>query len=149
MKMRLNCYFSADLYDGLDALAHRKGLHKSSIVEAAVASFLSPDAADQREAAFTRRLDRLSRQVERLERDLGISVEALALFVRFWLSVSPQIPEAAKEAARAKGSERYAGFVETLGRRVQKGQTLLREISEDIVPVPSAATGETEEAGDA
>jgi len=137
MKMRLNCYFSADLYDGLDALAHRKGLHKSSIVEAAVASFLSPDAADQREAAFTRRLDRLSRQVERLERDLGISVEALALFIRFWLSVSPQIPDGAKDAARAKGAERYAGFVETLGRRLQKGQTLLREISEDIPAVPS------------
>ncbi|MGE5515177.1 MAG: CopG family transcriptional regulator [Bacteroidota bacterium] len=134
MKMRLNCYFSADLYDSLDALAHRKGLHKSSIVEAALASFLSPDAADQREAAFTRRLDRISRQIERLERDLGISVEALALFVRFWLSVSPPIPDGAKEAARARGAERYAGFVETLGRRVQKGHTLLREISEDIVP---------------
>jgi hypothetical protein len=142
MKMRLNCYFSADLYDGLDALAHRKGLHKSSIVEAAVASFLSPDAADQREAAFTRRLDRLSRQVERLERDLGISVEALALFIRFWLSVSPQIPDGAKDAARAKGAERYAGFVETLGRRLQKGQTLLREISEDIPAVPSTEAGD-------
>ena len=142
MKMRLNCYFSADLYDGLDALAHRKGLHKSSVVEAAVASFLSPDAADQREAAFTRRLDRLSRQVERLERDLGISVEALALFIRFWLSVSPQIPDGAKDAARAKGAERYAGFVETLGRRLQKGQTLLREISEDIPAVPSTEAGD-------
>jgi len=142
MKMRLNCYFSADLYDGLDALAHRKGLHKSSVVEAAVASFLSPDAADQREAAFTRRLDRLSRQVERLERDLGISVEALALFIRFWLSVSPQIPDGAKDAARAKGAERYAGFVETLGRRLQKGQTLLREISEDIPATSSAEAGD-------
>lgn len=141
MKMRLNCYFSADLYDSLDALAHRKGLHKSSIVEAAVASFLSPDAADQREAAFTRRLDRISRQIERLERDLGISVEALALFVRFWLSVSPPIPDGAKEAARARGAERYAGFVETLGRRVQKGHTLLREISEDIVPAGTGGEG--------
>lgn len=145
MKMRLNCYFSADLYDSLDALAHRKGLHKSSIVEAALASFLSPDAADRREAAFTRRLDRISRQIERLERDLGISVEALALFVRFWLSVSPPIPDGAREAARAKGAERYAGFVETLGRRVQKGHTLLREISEDIVPVDDGKGGEGED----
>jgi predicted transcriptional regulator len=149
MKMRMNVYFSPDLYNGLDALAHRKGLTKSAIVEAAVASFLSPDAADRREAAFTRRLDFMSRQIARLERDLGISVEALALFVRFWLSVSPQIPEGAKEAARAKGAERYAGFVETLGRRVQKGHTLLREISEDIVPIAPSPASDGEEAGDA
>jgi len=142
MKMRLNCYFAADLYDGLDALAHRKGLHKSTIVEAAVASFLSPDAADQREAALSRRLDGLARQAARLERDLSIAVEALALFIRFWLSISPPIAETAQAAAKAKGAERYASFVETLGRRLQKGQTLLREISEDIPAVPSTEAGD-------
>ncbi len=36
---------------------------------------LSPDGADKREAAFARRLDRLSRQVQRLERDLGVTAE--------------------------------------------------------------------------
>ena len=39
------------------------------------------DGADRREAAFTRRLDRLSRQVQRLERELGVTAETLALFV--------------------------------------------------------------------
>src|SRR3546814_18220515 len=62
-----------------------KKLSRAAIVEAAVASFLSPDGADRREAAFTRRLDRLSRQAQRMERDLGVTAETLALFVRFWL----------------------------------------------------------------
>ena len=48
----------------LEELATMRGLSKSSIVAAALASFLSPDAGDQREAAIARRLDRLSRQFE-------------------------------------------------------------------------------------
>ena len=58
MKHRLNIYFSADLLERLGDLAAQRGLTKSSIVEAALASFLSPDAADRREAVFVRRLDR-------------------------------------------------------------------------------------------
>src|SRR4051794_26043347 len=126
MKSRLNIYFAPDRLDQLAELSARRGLTKSSIVEAAVASFLSPDAADRREAAFVRRLDRLSRQLERLERDLTIGVETMALFVRFWLTVTPPLPESAQPAARAKGSERYEAFVETLGRRLQQGRSLVR-----------------------
>lgn len=153
MKSRLNVYFSPDLLDQVEELAGRKRITKSSVVEAAVASFLSPDAADRREAAFVRRLDRLSRQLERLERDVTISVEALALFVRFWLTVTPPLPDSAQAAAKAKGTERYDGFVEALGRRVAKGQSLVREISEDLYPKArngagvDAAASETE-AGD-
>jgi hypothetical protein len=31
--------------------------------------------------------------LERLERDVGISVETIALFVRFWLTATPYLPE--------------------------------------------------------
>jgi len=101
-------------------------------VEAAVASFLSPDGADRREAAFARRLDRLSRQVQRLERNIGIATETLALFIRFWLTITPPLPNDAHAAAQVKGRERYEGFIEALGRRLQKGQSLLQEIPDDI-----------------
>jgi hypothetical protein len=76
----------------------------------------------------------LTRQVERLERHLTISNEALALFVRFWLTVTPPLPDTAQPAAQAKGRERYEGFVEALGRRLAKGQSLAQEISQDILP---------------
>ena len=133
MKARMNVYFEPDLLQKVEDLAARKNLTKSLIIEAAVASFLSPDADDRREAAFTRRLDRLSRQVERLERDLTISAEALALFVRFWLTVTPPMPESAQAAAKAKGTERYREFVDTLGRRMAKGQSVLKEISDEFI----------------
>src|SRR5271165_6020896 len=132
MRDRMNVYFPPALLKQIADLADRKGLSRSAIVEAAVASFLSPDGADRREAAFTRRLDRLTRQVQRLERNIGISTEALALFVRFWLTITPPLPSDAQAAAQIKGRERYEGFIEALGRRLQKGQSLFQEIPDDI-----------------
>jgi hypothetical protein len=81
----------------------------------------------------TRRLDRLTRQGERLERDLWIVAETLALFIRFWLTVTPPLPESAQAAAQATGRERFESFLETLGRRLARGQSLLREISREEV----------------
>ncbi|OKO83776.1 CopG family transcriptional regulator [Bradyrhizobium sp. NAS96.2] len=133
MRDRMNVYFPPELLKQISDLADRKNLSRSSIVEAAVASFLSPDGADRREAAFTRRLDRLSRQMQRLERDVGLTAETLALFIRFWLTVTPPLPNDAQAAAQLKGRERFEGFVEALGRRLQKGQSFLREIPEEIV----------------
>ena len=68
--------------------ALRKRVPQALVVETALSSHLSPDSSERMEAALGRRLDRLTRQVERLERHLTISNEALALFVRFWLTVT-------------------------------------------------------------
>jgi DNA-binding transcriptional MocR family regulator len=132
MRYRMNVYFPPELLKQIADLADRKKLSRSAVVEAAVASFLSPDGADRREAAFARRLDRLSRQVQRLERNTAIAIETLALFVSFWLTITPPLPADAQAAAQVKGRERYEGFVEALGRRLQKGQSLLQEIPEDV-----------------
>jgi hypothetical protein len=130
-KPHLSVYLDPEIMAQLTELADSRAQPKSLVAEAAIASFLTPDDADQREAAFTRRLDLLTRQVERLERDITISVEALALFIRFWLTVTPPLPDSAQTAAQAKGRERFESFLETLGRRLAKGQSLLREVSID------------------
>ena len=53
---RLNLFIQPEHAKRLDELAAKKGVSKSSIVAAALASWLSPDAADQREAAIAKRL---------------------------------------------------------------------------------------------
>jgi predicted transcriptional regulator len=121
-----------DLAGKLADYATRKRVPQALVVETALASHLSPDGADRLEAALARRLDRLSRQVERLERHGNISNEALALFVRFWLTTTPPLPDSAQAAAQAKGRERYDGFLEALARRLARGRTLADEISKDI-----------------
>ena len=121
-----------DLAAQLADYAGRKRVPQALVVETALSSHLSPDNSERMEAALGRRLDRLTRQVERLERHVTISNEALALFVRFWLTVTPPLPDTAQPAAQAKGRERYDGFVEALGRRLAKGQGLAQEISQDV-----------------
>jgi hypothetical protein len=132
MRNRMNVYLPPDILQQVTDLASRKKLSQSAIIEAAVMSFLSPDGADRREAAFTRRLDRLIRQIQRLERNTGVTMETLAVFVRFLLTITPTLPPDAKAAAQAKGQQRYEGFVEALGQRLQKGQSFLNEIPEDV-----------------
>lgn len=137
-KLRLSVYLEPDVHRSLVEFAGKHGKSKSLVAEAAIGSFLTPDDEERREAVIARRLDRVSRQMERLERDLGISVETVALFVRFWLSTTPALPETMQTAARAKGIERYEKFLETLGRRLAAGKTVLREIPEDLLHDVSA-----------
>ena len=70
----------ADLMTKLADYAARKGVTQSLVLEAALASHLSPDGADRLEAALARRLDRMTRQMERIERHVDISNEALGRF---------------------------------------------------------------------
>jgi predicted transcriptional regulator len=77
MKERLSVYLDPHVMRSLIDYADRRGKSKSLIAEAAIASFLSPDAAERQEATLARRLDRLVRQTtERLERDVGIAIRS-------------------------------------------------------------------------
>jgi len=121
-----------DLATRLADYAARTRVPQALVVEAALASHLSPDGADRLEAALARRLDRMTRQMELIERHVTISNEALAVFVRFWLTSTPALPDAALAAAQTKGRERYDGFVEALGRRLARGRKLADEVSLDV-----------------
>ena len=118
----------------LEERAAKRGVSGSSIVAAARASWVSPEAGDEREAASARRLDRLSRQAGRLERDQTIQVETLALFIRYFLAVSTPVPEAHQEAARAQGKARFEQFIEQLSRHLLRGRSLVRDVVEELHP---------------
>lgn len=144
-RTRRNIYFEPEQARGLERLAATHGLSVSAVVGRAVASFLSPDAEHQREAAVTRRLDRLTRQFERLERDQTILVETLALFVRHHLTVVPPVPEAHAEAARAQGRARFEQFIEQLALHLQRGRRV-RDAIDELIPAEDAFTLDPEAA---
>ncbi|WP_106755056.1 ribbon-helix-helix protein, CopG family [Pannonibacter carbonis] len=131
-KQRLSVYLDPAVMNRLAEHAARRDHSRSLVAEAAIESFLSPDAAEKQEAAITKRLDQLDRRMTRLERDVGIAVESLAVFIKYWVSTMPTLPEPAAQAARAKAGERYDQFVTALGRRLAKGPKLRQEISEDM-----------------
>ena len=131
-KTPFSVYLDPEVMQALAAYANRRGKSRSLVAEAAIASFLSPDADEQREAAIAKRLDRLDRRQTRLERDVGIGVEMIALFVRFWLSNTPPPPESERATMRRQGGDRYDAFIEALGRRLAKGLKVRQEIGEDV-----------------
>jgi hypothetical protein len=138
-KAQLSIYLDPAILGHLEAFAKRQGKPKSLVAEAAISSFLSPDDSDRREAAIAKRLDRIVRVLERLERNDGVTLETIALFIRFWLTSTPALPEQSSPEARAKGAERYDRFIQALGRRLSSGSTILREVSLESIEVGNAA----------
>jgi predicted transcriptional regulator len=131
MKVQTKVFLSRDLSLALDEASRRTRRSKSEIVQVAVASYLSPDGDEAAEAAVVRRLDRIGRALDRLERDVTISNEAVALFVKAWLMATPTLSAGDQKAQNAKGQERYVGFLEALSRRLAAGRLLRVEVSEE------------------
>lgn len=107
-----------DLSRQLADYAGRKRVSQAAIVEAALASFLSPDGPERMEAAFSRRLDRISRQLEKLDYHVEVGNEAFALYVRRWLAVT-RGPEQIDAGLKAEVEKRFSHFVEALARRLE------------------------------
>lgn len=130
MKIETKVYLPADLAKALDQLAIRTRRPKSEIVRAALASFMSPDGAERTEAALLRRLDRMNKHMERLEREAQVGNEALAIFIRTWLGATPVVSAADEPATRALGQKRYGNFIQALNRRLSSGASLSHQAFE-------------------
>lgn len=130
MKVRQNLYIDRDLSDALDALVLRRGGNKSRIVNEALRSWLTRRASKEVDDLLKIRLDRISRDVASARRDVEVVLEALALFVRYQLTVTAPLPEA-DTAALAIGNQRFERFIAQLGRQIAGGKrTLGRDTAE-------------------
>jgi len=132
MKPRIQPYISPETHHRLQAMAKRPGLSESAIVERALVAYFSGEADNQREAAINRRLDRLTRQFGRIERDNLVLAETLATFVHYFLTVTPPVPANQVEAARAKGDLRFDLFVRQVAEALRSGQRILQNAVEDV-----------------
>jgi hypothetical protein len=125
-KARHQLFLDADLSEKLEALAAKPGASKSAILADAVAAWLNRRGAQELDDRFGLRLNRISAQLNRIERDQQVLLESLALFVRYQLTVTAPLPEA-DQAARAVGRDRFQAFVDQVGRQLAAGgRTLSR-----------------------
>jgi hypothetical protein len=120
-KLRQNLYIDLELSKALDALAAKPGATKSGIVNEALGAWISRRGAGQVDELLKPRLDRLSRDIARIARDVEVLLESLSLFVRYQLMVTAPLPEA-DSAARAVGRERFDAFVAQVGRQIGSGK---------------------------
>jgi predicted transcriptional regulator len=122
--VRHQLFLPRELSERLEALARGPGASKSRILAAAIAAWLDRKGADALEHRFTARLDRISNQLARIERNGQVELESLALFVRYMLTVNAPLSEGDK-AAQAIGRDRFQAFVERVGQQLASGRLAL------------------------
>ena len=120
-QVRHQLFLPKHLSDRLEALARGPGASKSGLLAAAVAAWLDRRGTDEVEHRFARRLDRLSHQLARIERDGHVQLESLALFIRYMLAINAPLDDD-DEAGRATGRDRFLAFVNRVGRQVESGR---------------------------
>ena len=110
----------------LNQLAEKPGATKSSLIATALERWLDREGASQGDDRFGLRLNRMSNQLARLERDGHVLLETLALFIRYQLSVSPPMAEN-DSAARAIGRDRYEAFIRRVGQQLASGKRSIED----------------------
>lgn len=120
MKVRQNLYIDREISEALEAIAGPGG-NKSRLVNDALAGWLARRGTKEVDDLFKLRLDRLSRDIGLVRRDLYYLIESLALFVSYQLIVTPPLPEG-DSARLAVGLERFEQFVGQVGRQVGSGR---------------------------
>lgn len=133
MKPRLSAYLSDHVAERLALAAKRPGANKSAIVDKALEKFLNPERDQGNEAALLRRLDRMSKQLAQVDRHQLIVLESVALFIRYYLTITPPLPRSEQEPARALGHQRFEFFIAQVGKRLAGGQNIVGEVLERIV----------------
>jgi hypothetical protein len=120
-RVRHQLFLPRDVSDRLEELAATPGATKSSILAAALTAFLNRRGASEVEEKFAIRLNRISDQLARIERNGHIELESLALFIRYMLTVNAPLAED-DEAARAIGRDRFQAFVDRVGQQLATGR---------------------------
>ncbi len=91
---------------------------KAAVVDAALKQLLDTKRDERALDKLIRRLDSLTRAMERLADDATAQTETLALFVLYYLCITPPIPESARAGAEAVGRKRFDHFISQVGARL-------------------------------
>jgi hypothetical protein len=136
-KAKIRHQFELDLAlsERLNGLAQKPGVTKSSLITAALESWLNREGSSQLDDRFGIRFNRMSNQLARIERNGHVLLETLTLFIRYQLSVTPPMAES-DSAARAIGRDRYEAFIRRVGQQLASGKRAV----EDAPPAAENST---------
>lgn len=132
-KERINIWVTSDIMQNLRREARERHVALCRIIETALMKRYSPLTQEEQEALIARRLNRIDIKLRTLERQLEISAECLALFVRMWLSSAPEVPESQRDAAYMKGQGRYERYIKSVSKRLQVGQSVFTDLPREVV----------------
>ncbi|MER9147186.1 ribbon-helix-helix domain-containing protein [Mesorhizobium opportunistum] len=123
-RIRHQFLLEPELSEKLETLSRNPSTSKSAIVARAVEAFIERRGENELDQRYGKRLDRLSRDLGHVRRDVEMLLESLALFIRFSITLHAHTP-VPDRATQAIAQERFDKFVEQVGRQIASGKGAL------------------------
>lgn len=158
--VRLTGTIEEDVHEALEAHCRsHPEVSRSSVMARALRRFLFPEHQEERERMLTENFDRLywhqHNHADRVDRELRMVREMLALFVRTFYNHTAEIPPGERRAAKLSGEVRFDRFLKALAENVGPGKSALERMPEPGIVTPEEApdpgeegAGKEEEHGD-
>jgi hypothetical protein len=124
-RVRLQPYVEASLAQRLAALCAARGVTETAVVQEALRQHLEGTSDAM---LLLRRLDRLGRELGRVQRDVEILSEAFGIWVKLWFAHTPSVAEDARRAARASAEARYAQYVQHVTEQYARGSRFVDDL---------------------
>lgn len=130
---RIRARIPHELWVRFMASSQREGNSQSKILTSALASHFSYEIDDQRDARILERLDLMTRHYHRLNRDVNLFMETFSLYLQYYFTMSPRVPETEKDARASQGVVDLNQFIDRLGDRVQSGRSTFKDALDDVL----------------
>jgi len=124
---QLNTRLPLHMVQQVKFVAQERGVTDGSIVEAALREYLGKT---EHEEILLKKMDRLSRQLERMKREHRAMLEVLSSFIRVYLTHERDIPESEKTHAELKGARRFARFMDLVASELDKNKPFFDELEQ-------------------
>jgi len=144
MRHRHALYLSDAMSQKLQAAAEIHRVSKSAILERALQLYLVRQNGSPQSALQNLQHEATGRSLRRLERDLAIATELTATCVRYYLTITPPLPESEHAAARALGQLRFQQVIEDIGRRLRTDRSLMARVMATIANEPQETISDNE-----
>lgn len=131
MRHRHALYLSEALSYQLAISAETHHVSKSAILERALTQYLAATSVASNSVP-TLQQEQTTRAIRRLERDLAITSELTATFMRYYLTITPPLPASEHAAARAIGQLRYEQMIEEIAKQLRTDRSLLARVMATI-----------------
>jgi predicted transcriptional regulator len=141
MKRKVSLRLRPQLFERLEAAVENRASTKTAVIEAALDHFLALEPQRNDDTKVLRQFELMGQKLERIERDLSLVNETVALHARYHLTMAPPMPHAQQRAACILGLERFEAFAAQVAMRVGLGTPLMRETIDRLgAPTPHKVT---------
>ena len=143
MRHRHALYLSEAMSQRLQATAEAQRVAKSAILEQALQQYLTDPTGHQSAGLTSLQHEATGRSVRRLECDLAIVSELMATFVRYFVTITPPLPESEHAAARALGQLRFEQVIEEIARRLRTDRSLMARVMSKLDRTAQGTTSDS------